>query len=65
MNDNIPKALVIIIACVGTLVLVGVEGTLLPRFVWAWIILAAILVAAIAFCIGVIVKELRDGRNRK
>lgn len=66
-DDMLLKALVILIVCIVSMMMICVECALLPRYGWLWLILLLILALAAVFSGVMAVKAWRDkyGRRRK
>lgn len=62
-DDQLFKAVIIIIACVCAAMMVSVECMLLPSFGWVWIILLLLLAAAAGYAVWTIIR-IWMGRRR-
>lgn len=62
-DNQLTKAVVIIIACVCATMMVAVECMLLPSFGWVWIILLLLLAGAAGYAVWTIVRIWTDGRR--
>ena len=62
-DNQLTKAVVIIIACVCAAMMVAVECMLLPSFGWVWIILLLLLAGAAGYAVWTIIRIWTSGRR--